>query len=140
MKNRVLSFLKKYWLYILLSVIMVVGLYLSSHYAYLYETGSEGDMIRFDLGDLYLIYGLPLCSLIYGCLSFIKVKKIWLPQLILFTTIFLHWFIYGIDALFWGGTYPWSAVPVLFSLIGTRITVLIYKVIKSIKERKNQKP
>ena len=140
MKNRFLNFLKKYWLCILLSLIMVAGLYLSSHYADLYETGSEGDMIRFDLGDLYLIYGLPLYSLIYGCLSFIKVKKIWLPQLILFTITFLHWFIYGVDALFWGGTYLWSAVPVLFSLIGTRITVFIYKIIKSIKEHKNQKP
>ncbi len=140
MKNRFLSFLKKYWFCFLLSTIMVIGIHLSIHYADLYETGSVDDMIRFDLGDLYLIFGLPLYSFVYGCLSYTILKKAWLPQLILFGVTFIHWFIYGIEALFWGGTYIFSAVPVLFSLIGTWITSFIYKMVKSIKENKNQKP
>ena len=49
MKNRVLSFLKKYWLCILLSVIMVIGMFLSTVYADLYESGRG--YIRFDLQD-----------------------------------------------------------------------------------------
>ncbi len=137
MKNRFLNLLKKYWFCFLLSIIMVIGIHLSTRYADLYETGSVGDMIRFDLGELYLIYVIPLYSFVYGCLSYIILKKAWLPQLILFTTTFLYWFIYGIDALFWEGTYILSAVPVLFSLIGTGIASFIYNIIKSIKKNNN---
>lgn len=113
---------------------MVMGIYLSIRYAELYETGSAGDMIRFDLKDLYFIYVIPLYSFVYGCLSYIILKKIWLPQLILFGVTFIYWFIYGIEALFWEGTYILSAVPVLFSLIGTGIASLIYNIVKSIKK------
>lgn len=116
---------------------MVIGIHLSTHYADLYETGSVGDMIRFDLGDLYLIYVIPLYSFVYGCLSYIILKKAWLPQLILFGVTFIHWFIYGIEALFWEGTYILSAVPVIFSLIGTGIASFIYTIIKSIKKNNN---
>ena len=73
MINRFLNFLRRYWICILLSVIMVIGISLSTRYANLYESGSG--MIRFDLRELYLIFGLPLYSLIYGCLSYIKTKK-----------------------------------------------------------------
>ena len=137
MKNRFLSFLRKYWFCFLLSIIMVTGIHLSTRYADLYETGSVGDIIRFDLGELYLIYVIPLYSFVYGCLSYIILKKAWLPQLILFTTTFLYWLIYGLDALFWEGTYILSAVPVLFSLIGTGIASFIYHIIKSIKKNNN---
>ena len=53
---------------------MVIGMFLSTIYADLYKSGSESDMIRFNLKDLYLVYGLPLYSLIYGCLTYIKTK------------------------------------------------------------------
>ena len=134
MKNRFLDFLRKYWLCILLSVIMVMGVSLSTRYANLYESGSDSDMIRFDLRDLYLIFGLPLYSLIYGCLSYIKAKKIWFPQLILCIVAFLYWFRFDINALAWAGTFIWSAYPVIFSLTGTTITAFICYIIKSIKE------
>ena len=137
MKNRFLSFLRKYWFCFLLSITMVIGIHLSTRYADLYETGSVGDMIRFDLGDLYLIYVIPLYSFVYGCLSYIILKKAWLPQLILFGITFIHWFIYGMEAIFWEGTYIFSAVPVLFSLIGTGIASFIYTIIKSIKKNNN---
>ena len=137
MKKRFFDFLKKHWFCFLLSIIMVIGIHLSTRYADLYETGSVGDMIRFDLGELYLIYVIPLYSFVYGCLSYIILKKAWLPQLILFGVTFIHWFIYGIDALFWEGTYILSAVPVIFSLIGTGIASFIYTIIKSIKKNNN---
>ena len=134
MKNR---FLRNYWLCILLSVIMFVGMFLSTVYADLYKTGSDTDMIRFDLQDLYLIFGLPLYSLIYGCLSYIKTKKIWLPQLILCIVTFLYWFRFDINTLAWAGTFIWSAYPVIFSLIGTTITIFVFYIIKSMKENLN---
>lgn len=132
MKNRFLDFLRKYWICILLSVIMDLGLYLSTVFADLYESG--GDYIRFDLREMYLIFGLPLYSLIYGCLSYIKTKRIWIPQLVLCGFTFLYWFRFDINALAWAGTYIWVAYPVTFSLIGALITAYIYYIIKSSKE------
>ena len=137
MKNRFLIFFRKYWFCFLLSIIMVTGIPLSTLFADLYKTGSSGDMIRFDLRELYLVFGLPLYSFVYGCLSYTILKKAWLPQLILFGVTFIHWFIYGIEALFWEGTYILSAVPVIFSLIGTGIASFIYTIIKSIKKNNN---
>ena len=134
MKNRFLNFLKRYWLCVLLSIIMVIGISLSTRYANLYESGNDDSMLRFDLRELYLVLGLPLYSLIYGCLSYIKTKKIWVPHLILCTGTFLFWFRFDIKALAWAGTFIWSAYPVIFSLIGTVITAFICYVIKSIKE------
>ena len=133
MKNRFLNFLRRYWLCILLSVIMVIGVSLSTRYANLYKSGNDDSMIRFDLRDLYLVFGLPLYSLIYGCLSYIKTKKIWFPHLILCIVTFLFWFRFDIKALAWAGTFIWSAYPVIFSLIGTVITAFICYIIKSIK-------
>ena len=135
MKNRFLSFLRRYWICILLSVIMVIGISLSTRYANLYESGSG--MIRFDLRELYLIFGLPLYSLIYGCLSYIKTKKIWFPHLILCIVTFLFWFRFDIKALAWAGTFIWTAYPIIFSLIGTAITAFIFHMIKSAKENQN---
>ena len=135
MKNWFLNFLRKYWLCILLSVIMVIGLSLSTVFADLYESGRG--YIRFDLRELYLIFGLPLYSLIYGCLSYIKTKRIWIPQFVLSGFSFLYWFRFDIKALSWAGTFIWSAYPVIFSLIGASITVFVYYIIKSIKEHQD---
>ena len=135
MKNRFLSFLRRYWICILLSVIMVIGISLSTRYANLYESGSG--MIRFDLRELYLIFGLPLYSLIYGCLSYIKTKKIWFPHLILCIVTFLFWFRFDIKALAWAGTFIWTAYPIIFSLIGVGITAFIREIIKAIKKNNN---
>ncbi len=132
MKN---GFLRKYWLCIMLSVIMAFSMFLSTVFADLYVSGKG--YIRFDLGELFLIFGLPLYSLIYGCLSYIKVQKIWLPQLILFLVAFLYWFRFDMNALAWAGTFIWSAYPVIFSLIGTVITAFICYIIKSSKENQN---
>lgn len=137
MKNEFLSFLRKYWFCILLSVIMVIGMSLTTIYADLYKTGSEDDMIRFNLKDLYLVYGLPLYSIIYGCLSYIKIKGIWVPQFILCIITFLYWFRFDIKALAWAGTFIWSVYPVIFSLIGASITAFIYYIIKSSRGNQN---
>lgn len=135
MKNRFLNFLKKYWLCILLSIIMVIGLSLSTTFADLYESGRG--YIRFDLRELCLVFGLPLYSIIYGCLSYIKIKGIWVPQFILCIITFLYWFRFDIKALAWAGTFIWSVYPVIFSLIGASITAFIYYIIKSSRGNQN---
>ena len=54
--------------------------------------------------------------------------------------MYIYWFIYGIEALFWQGTYIFSAVSVLFSLFGTAITAFICVIKKSIKENTDEEP
>lgn len=135
MNNGFLNFLKKYWLCFLLSVIMTIGIYVSTCYSRLYE--SNHGMIRFNLRELYLIFVLPLLSLIYGCLSYIKAKRIWIPQLILLVTVFVYWFRFDVDTLFWDGTFIWTVYPVVFSLIASSATAFIRYMIKVIKENEN---
>lgn len=136
MKNRFLLFLRNYWLCILLSVIMATGLFLSTFYADSYKIGS--DMIQFDLSILYLIYVVPIYSLIYGSLTYVKIKKVWDPQLFLYFTTAISFFYTNliinknIDA--WKNILIFSVYPVIFSLIGAGITLLIYKMIKSLKK------
>lgn len=131
MKNKVLSFLRKYWLSISLSVIMVIGILVSTRYADLYHNGSE--ILPMDMRGLYIIYVMPLYSLIYGCLSYIKTKKIWLPQLIIFAITFAYWLGFGINSDTWAGAI-WSVVLVIFSLIGSSMTAFVYFMKKTIKE------
>ena len=139
MKNRFLVFLRKYWLSLSLSVLMVIGMYLSTRYADCYEIGS--DMVRFDLSTLFVFYVIPVYSFIYGCLCYVKIKKVWVPQLILYliTSIYLfvaHLIMYKeIDA--WKNILLFSLCPVVFSLIGTALTALVCYVIKSINENQN---
>lgn len=145
MKNRFLNFLKNYWFCIFLSIIMVIGMFLSTVYANLYETGSSGSVIRLNLRDLYLVFGLPVYSLIYGFLSYIKTKRIWIPQFILCVSSFLYgfiywWLIFDINVLVivaLAGTFIWSVCLVIFSLIGASITAIIDYIIKSAKENQN---
>ena len=113
---------------------MVIGLSLSTTFADLYESGRG--YIRFNLRELCLVFGLPLYSIIYGCLSYIKTKRIWIPQFILCVSSFLYWLILDVYALAiaGAGTLIWSAYPVIFSLIGASITAFVYYIIKSIKE------
>ena len=136
MKNKLLNFFKKYWLCVLLSVVIVIGISLSTIYADLYETGSDTSMIRFNLRGLYLIYALPVCAFIYGCVSYIKTKRIWVPQAVLGVLLCIHWLIFDIDAraIAWAGTLIFSVYPVMFSLIGTLITAFICYLVKSSKE------
>ena len=134
MGNRFLKFLKRYWLSILLSLIMVLGIFLSAVYADLCTFGKG--YIQFDLWEFYLVFGLPVYGLIYGCLSYLKAKKVWVPQLILFIVNLLFWFtnIREIDDFSWPGIYIWSVYPVIFSLIGASVTKLICYIVKEIKE------
>ena len=131
MKNRFLNFLRKYWLCVLLSVIMVIGSFLSTIFAHIYKSGDEGDMIRFNLRDLYFVVILPLYSLVYGGLSYAKTKKVWIPQLILLTTSLVYWVVFEKIGPW---TFIWPALSVVFALVGTGVMAFVYVFIKAIKD------
>ena len=131
MKNRFLNFLRKYWLCVLLSVIMVIGSFLSTIFAHIYKSGDEGDMIRFNLRDLYFVVILPLYSLVYGGLSYAKTKKVWIPQLILLTTSLVYWIFFETIGPW---TFIWPVLSVIFALAGTGVLAFVHVFIKAIKD------
>ena len=118
--------LRKYWVCVLLSAIMVVGIFLSTRYADLYVV--DGGIISFDLSTLYLIYVVPIYSIIYGVLSSVVLKKVWVPQLILYVITVVGFVVNNLvdrefDAVI--NILIMSVIPLLFSLVGTLITVFI---------------
>lgn len=131
MKNRLLSFCKKYWICFLLNVIYIAGLVLTDCFADAYISGS--DTIKFNLNELYRMFFVPLFALLYGCLSFVVSKNAWLPQLILLVFTFAYRFGFDIKNLAWLGTYFWTVYPLVLSFFGTGITALVYYLIKEIK-------
>ena len=137
MRSSFLKLLQKYLFCLLLSVPMGIGIFLSTYYAESYKIGSE--MIRLDLATLYILYVIPIYSLIYGSLSYVKIKKVWVPQLILYFITAISYFFINliidreIDA--WKNIMFFSIYPVTFSLIGVGITAFSYKIIKSMKEK-----
>ena len=128
MKNRFLSFFRTYRLCLLLSLIMVWGIFVSTNNADLFELG----LLNFR--GTYLILGLSILSLIYGSVSYIKTRRIWIPQLILCFVSFLYWFQFDITTLAWAGTYMWAVYPVIFSIIGASLTAFICFVRRQMKE------
>ncbi len=110
MKNRFLSFFRTYRFCLLLSVIMTLL------------------MICFSSNGLHFIMVLPLCFLMYGCLSYVKTKKIWVPQLILYliTCIFFFGFNFIVDKEFdaWANILIVSTCLVIVSLVGAFVTSL----------------
>lgn len=132
MQNRFLNFIRKYWLSILLSLIMVLGITLSIKYSYLYQSDSE--VFPFDLSTVYLLCVIPIYSLIYGCLSYVKAKKVWVPQLILYTATFIYFFAVRSTSEVLLDILLFSMYPVAFSLIGSSITAFICYIVKKTKE------
>ena len=140
MKNKFLEFFKKYWLCFLLSILKCIGKAISTYYADSLVIGS--DMIKFDLSDLYLIYVVPVYSLIYGISSYVRTKKIWVPQLILYVITCMYYFGFRLivykDIGAWENILMVSLSPVVFSLIGVGIVVYIrFVIINPLKEKQN---
>lgn len=132
MQNRFLNFIRKYWLSILLSLIMLLGIPLSIKYSYLYQSDSE--VFPFDLSTVYLLCVIPIYSLIYGYLSYVKAKKVWVPQLILYTATFIYFFAVRSTSEVLLDILLFSMYPVAFSLIGSSITAFICYIVKKTKE------
>ena len=91
MKKKLCDFLRKYWFVLLLNLIMLIGTVLSNVFQDLYVDNSGYFTIK--LYSIYVIVILPICSAVYGCLSYIICKKIWIQQLFLAITLLLGFLI-----------------------------------------------
>ena len=130
MIQKVLRFLKTYWLCFLLCGIIVSGFYFSFEYRDLYQTGSEDAWLRFDLFDLFWIFGVPIGSFLYGCMTYAGTKKVWIPLLIVCFVTFSS----IIFAFSWKIALFFVAISSVFSLIGTGLAAFVVRFCQAWKE------
>ncbi len=91
MKKRVFDFLRKYWFVLLLNLIILIGIVFSKYFNDLYV--NDSGYFSITLFSIFVIVILPICSVAYGCLSYIVYKKIWIQQLFLVITLLLGFLI-----------------------------------------------
>jgi len=127
MKKTILNFFQKYRVCIKIDLLILIGFVVATIFRNAVITGSN--MVSFNLFDLYFIFGLPLLSAIYGSISYGSLKEVWVPQLILYLGVNVSFIITElivdkeIGSIF--AVLLLSVYPVIFSLIGTFIAVLI---------------
>lgn len=129
MKNRFSNHYSKYKICHITSVVMVAGIFLSTYFSKLFEIGDSP--LIFNLRDIYLLFIIPICSIIYGIVTYIKLRKIWIPQLILFIIFILGYLLltFLLNGSFkkTGGIFILCMYPLFFSLFGTIVTAFIFK-------------
>ena len=131
MKNRLLIFLRKYRLLLLLNIIMLIGIAFSKIFGDLYI--QKRDLFSFNLHTIYIFAVLPIYSFIYGCLSYIICKKVWFPQILLAVAMILGFLL--AELISFGDNGLIVAVLILtpsytiFSIATSAVTKTIYKIV-----------
>lgn len=138
MKKQILNFLKKYWLCILLSIIMSIGWHVSYYCNDLYRTGGYFDA---GLCGLYSLLVVPIYSIIYGGLSYIILKKVLVPQLVLYAGNIFSFLIFVLmgnvdikNLLEQLIVLLALAIPIIFSLFGCYVPATICAIAREIKK------
>ena len=129
MKQKVLRFLREYQLCFFLCGILAVGLIVVSRCRNLYV---RNDYFRTNFGSDFFLLGMPLLSFGYGAWTYAKLKKVWMPFLILFLGIFFIMLVFWPEPSSSGYTTAYAA---LFSLIGTGVTALVVSVSQAGKDK-----
>ena len=132
MKNRFSNHYSKYKISYITSVAIVAGIFLSTYFSELFEIG----ILNFR--DIYLLFIIPICSIFYGIVTYIKVRKIWIPQLIFFI-IFISGYL--LLTILLNGSFKKTGeifilciYPLVFSLFSTIVTSFIFKLKKLIEK------
>ena len=136
MKNRFSNHYSKYKICYIASVAIVAGIFLSTYFSKLFEIGDS--ILTFNFSDIYLLFIIPICSILYGIVTYIKVRKIWIPQLVFFIILNLGYLLLTIslNGTFkkTGGIFMLCIYPLVFSLFGTIVTTFILKIRKLIEK------
>ena len=135
MKNKLLDFLKRYWILIILSLIYpLVMVYFRLFGNTVIWRNALGD---FGVYELYIIFILPILHVIYGCITYAVTKKILIPNAIPAVIYFLYFFPLAVGFKRAEDVFVSIAifvlVPVVFSVIGTLATAGIYKMVDVMK-------
>ncbi len=136
MKNCFLNHCKRYKICYIMATIIILGLHLSAFFPKICKLGDS--ILSFDFNDMYLLFIIPILSIVYGIVSHIKSNKIVLPQLIyliilVFGYLLLSFLLNG-NFEKTGGILILCTYPIGFSIGSTLITAFILKIIKAIKQ------
>lgn len=95
MKNKLLSFLNTYKFCFLMGVLLVLAIIILSA-CFKDVVLNDDSIFRMTVVDYYLLLGWPFLSALFGALSFIFLKKVFIPSLVFSITAWLGYeaFIY----------------------------------------------
>ena len=140
MKNRFLTFLKKYYILIILSLVHPLAMATTQYWGRVII--SRNALGPFRTYDFYLICFLPIFNFIYGCIMYIIAKNVFIsnaiPTIIYFLcfgVLYLKDLAFSIDYFY--SILFFSLFPIVFSMIGAGVTAFIYRIIKSLKDNKD---
>lgn len=137
MGNWVLKIFTKYRTCVFLNLIMMFGMLLSNVFQNLYVV--ENSLLSYNLYSIYIFKIIPIYCFIYGSLSYIVYKKIWIPQLILAVSSVLgfgiaEWISVKSNA-FIVGTLVVTPCYAICSAMSALMTLIVYKAINSKNNR-----
>ena len=139
MKNRFLTFLKRYYILMILGLVHPLAMATTQYWGNIIL--SRDALGPFRTYDFYLICFLPIFSFIYGCIMYIIAKNIFVSNAVLTVIYFICFSVSYLKELLFSTHYFYSILfftlfPIIFSMIGSGITAFIYRVIKSLKGNK----
>lgn len=137
MKNRFLSFLKRYYILMILSLVHPLAMTTTEHWGRIIIT--KNALGPFRTYDFYLICFLPIFYFIYGCITYIITKKAFIPNAIPTIIFFIYFSVFYLKDIDFSienfhSMLFFALFPIVFSMIGTLITAGFYKVIKFAKK------
>ncbi len=139
MKTSFVKFINKYKFCIVLNFIMLIGMLLSNFFGDLYTVNTG--LWSYNLHSVYVIVALPIYSMIYGLLSYIFHRRIWVPQLLLFIFTILCFAFTELPPIegngFLIGIFVITPCYVICSISGAIVTFVIFKMITSVKRTRS---
>ena len=133
MKNRILKFLKTYWWCFLLGILLVAGLRIVDFFCG--ETVVSDGFLKFTVTDCYLMYVMPLFSVFYGIITCVFLKKVWMPNLILFVTVWIampsFYLDFSFKTIFTLPAFAWPSIVFVFAVVFSAIIKLYQRAFKS---------
>ena len=135
MKNKLLDFLKRYGILIILSLIYpLVMVYFRIFGNTIITRNALG---YFGVYELYIIFILPALQVIYGCITYAVTKKILVPNAIPAVIYFVYFLPGALNFKRAEDVFVsiviFVLVPVAFSVFGTLATAGIYKMVDVMK-------
>ncbi len=88
MKNKLLSFLNTYKFCFLMGVLLVLAIIILSA-CFKDVVLNDDSIFRMTVVDYYLLLGWPFLSALFGALSFIFLKKVFMPSLVISITVWI---------------------------------------------------
>ena len=120
MKQKAFRFFKTYrFCFLLCGIIEAVVFGVFACLKYLLANGNHSTK---GYALCLILIGVPLCSILYGFATYIKVKKVWIPLLIYFSVSFVLYFFFFFGP---GMTLPMTTIYSLCSLIGTGLAAFV---------------